>query len=219
MRLGVIGRGYWGNTYARTLEKLGIEFWQAGRSWGGFADGIIVASSSESHFWVAREVLSRGIPLLLEKPVALRSEDAKALVKLGGIAFAGHTRLYDPGWEKFKASLPKIESVEAFAGGVTESNPDPLWNWGAHLAAMCLDLGFDPMQMQLRVTAERQPLRFIVNNEFEFRDGGAALDCLILEFCAAIEKRVPNNEGLKLGLQTVEYVERVKNELRRLHVA
>lgn len=219
MRLGVIGRGYWGNTYARALDRLGIAHWQAGRDWAGSADGIIVASSSESHFWVAREVLSRGIPALVEKPVALRSDDVRELLKLGGIAFAGHTRLYDPGWEKFKASLPKVGSIEAFAGGVTESNPDPLWNWGPHLAAMSLNLGFDPMQMQIRITTQRQPLRFIVNDKFEFRDGCGALDCLILDFCAAIEKRAPNNEGLKLGLQTVEYVERVKNELRRLHVA
>jgi predicted dehydrogenase len=148
------------------------------------------------------------------------SREVEALIELGGIAFAGHTRLYDPAWRQFKAKLPKIRSVEAFAGGVNETNPDAEWNWGTHLAAMCLDLGFDPYAAVFHITEEKQPLRFVVNGEFEFRDGPpGAMACLVTEFCEAIREGKPNNEGLKLGLKTVQYVEWMKHELRRSHVA
>lgn len=169
------------------------------------ADGIIVASSSESHYIVAWQVMLLGVPVLIEKPVCMRSEEAEDLLEMGGIVFAGHTRLYDPAWKAFKAH-GKPKAVEAWAGGVNLTNPDANLNWWTHLAAMCWDLGFDPANAVFHVTEEAQPIRFVADGR-EFRDGEGALEGLITEFCAAIQLGKPNNEGLKLGLKAIQYVE------------
>lgn len=205
VRLGIVGRGYWGNVYALKLRQLGIEHWQAGRDWQPRADGIIVACNSVAHYEVAKKAMSYRIPVLIEKPVCLRSDDAEVLLSIGGIALVGHTRLYDPGWQKFKAKVSG--DVEAFAGGVTESNPDPYWNWLPHLVAMTLDLGLDPEEATYRISADRRPLSFWVGGQ-EFRDSPGALEGQIKAFIAAIEQGRPDVSGLQMGLKTVQYVER-----------
>ena len=208
MDLGVVGRGYWGNTYSKVLTGLGIKHWQDGRYWHmrQHPDALIIACKSEAHYEVARTALGRGIPVLVEKPVCTSSRDVEALIGLGGIAFAGHTRLYDPAWKPFKASVGKVESVEAWAGGVNETNPDAELNWWVHLAAMCHDIGFDPEKATFHVTEEKQPLRFVAN-DIEFRDTQGAIAALVTAFLEAVRKGEPNNEGLKLGLKTIQYVE------------
>lgn len=206
-----MGRG-WGRVYARALERQGIEHWVSGRGWKPDCDGLIVASSSESHFEVAHKALSAGIPVLVEKPVCLKSEDVEHLIDLGGIAMAGHTRLYDPAWADFKAGLV-ASSARAYAGGVTASNPDAEWNWLPHMVSMAIDCGIDPEKCRFVVTEERQSLRFIAGGR-EFRDTKNAVDGLVREFVRAIERGDPNNEGLRLGLQTVRYVEKHKAALR-----
>lgn len=211
MRLGLVGRGYWGNTYANVLSELGIEFWQAGRDWKkqGFADAIIVACSTEAHYEVARFCLCIGMPVLVEKPMTLRGPQARELEAMGGIGFVSHTRLYDPAWAIYRDGFktpPK--KIEAWAGGVNETNPDALWNWLTHLIPMCLDLGFDPMTAVFHITEERKPLRFVADG-LEFQDSSGALANLVAEFCGAIEKNEPDNRGIELGARVVEITERL----------
>ena len=160
LRLGLVGRGYWGNTYAKVLEGLGIEFWQAGRDWTDKPrpDGLIIASKTASHYAVAREALCMGLPVLIEKPACLRTKEVMDLQKLGGIAFVGHTRLYDPTWRAFKREIGVPKTVEAFAGGVNVTNPEAHLNWWHHLVPMCLDLAFDPEKAVFHITEEKQPL-------------------------------------------------------------
>jgi hypothetical protein len=208
--LGIVGRGYWGNTYASVLKSLDISFWQAGRDWKKYPipDGLIIASSSDSHYEVAKEALAREIPVLIEKPVCMKSSQAEVLIAMGGIAFAGHTRLYAPEWQAFKDRVGVPKHVSAFAGGVNASNPDPLLNWWVHLAAMCHDLGFHPDKASFSVTTEKRPLKFIADGEV-FEDGKpGALANLVGEFVKAIESGVPDNRGLQLGLKTLQYVEK-----------
>lgn len=167
------------------------------------ADGLIVATTPDSHFAVARLALARGVPVLVEKPVCTKGRDVDALVALGGIAFAGHTRLYSPAWRAFKASLPAVESVEAWAGG---THRDPWWDWGPHLVAMAFDIGCE--KPVIHVTKEEQPLRFVVNGTHEFRDvADNPLEVLISEFLAAIALGKPDNSGLQLGARVVHFLE------------
>ena len=208
-RLGLVGRGYWGDTYAKVLKQLRIPFWQEGRYWHmrSDMDGLIVACSTQAHYEVAKCALGRGIPVLIEKPITLCSKQAKELVELGGIGFAGHTRLYAPGWAEFKERVGKPQAIEAWGGGVNETNPCPIWNWATHLGAMCLDLGFDPRGAQLHITAEKQPVRMVADG-LEFADGPpGALANLVSAFCDAIEKGEPDNRGLRLGYEVVKFTE------------
>jgi hypothetical protein len=166
---------------------------------------VIVATPPETHYSIARTALARRIPVLVEKPVALTSGEARGLVDLGGIAFAGHTRLYSPAWREFKSSLPRVERVEAWAGGTQK---DPWWDWGPHLVAMSFDLGFE--SPVIHVTQEAQPLRFVVNGEHTFTDvetSPTPLEALVLEFCAAIESGQPDNAGLQLGARVISFLE------------
>jgi len=48
----------------------------------GDLDGVVVATPHTTHYTIAEEVLSRGIPLMLEKPMVLRAHDARELVNL-----------------------------------------------------------------------------------------------------------------------------------------
>lgn len=222
VRLGIVGRGYWGNTYAKVLDGLRIPYWQDGRGWHmRHADGIIVACSSHAHYWVAKCALGRGIPVLVEKPITMHSDEAWDLVKQGGIGYAGHTRLYADEWQEFKDSLrwhggsrPQMipQAVEAWAGGVNETNPDTLWNWIPHLAAMCLDIGFDPYKATLHIHEEKRSVRLVADGR-EFTDGKpGAIANLVRAFVKAIERGKPDNEGLFLGAQVVEVTERLRKQ-------
>lgn len=218
LRLGLVGRGYWGNVYAKVLTELGIEFVQYGRDWSPSAkEGIIVACSTEAHYSVAKQALLMGLPILVEKPVTLRSVQARELASLGGIGFVSHTRLYSPSWADFKREFQPLcakplmvpQRVEAWAGGVNETNPDALWNWLPHLIPMCLDLGFDPLKAEFHITEEKQPLRFVADGR-EFVDGKpGALANLVTQFCEAIKRGEPDNRGLELGARVVELTEQL----------
>jgi predicted dehydrogenase len=48
----------------------------------GDLDGVIVATPHNTHFSIARDVLSLGLPLLLEKPMVLHAREARELVRL-----------------------------------------------------------------------------------------------------------------------------------------
>ena len=211
VRLGLIGRGYWGKVYAGVLDELGVDFRHMGRNWDCAADGLIIASSTNSHYPIAYEALARGVPVLIEKPVAETSAQARKLVELGGIAYAGHTRLFDPLWPEFRAYGTPSE-VEAWAGGVNAGNPDAELNWRIHLAAMCLDLGFDPRKARFHITEEKQPLRFVADGR-EFRDSRGALANLVTRFMASIKRGEDDNSGLRLGVRTLEYYEGIRDGL------
>jgi predicted dehydrogenase len=142
--IGLIGRGYWGEVYARTLDKMGIDYWQAGRNWREkpIPEAVIIASSAKSHYRLAKELISREIPVIIEKPVCLESSQARKLLKLArykGISvFVGHTHLFSEEWRKLKKEIGPIREINAQSGGPCAL--DPLWDWGPHDVAMCIDL-------------------------------------------------------------------------------
>src|SRR5438105_7288123 len=108
-RIGIIGTGWWA-TYAHLpsltsyprAEVVAIadpspeRLRQAGEHFGigeqyadyramldrGDLDGVVVATPHTTHYVIASDVLSRGIPLMLEKPMVLRAREARALVNL-----------------------------------------------------------------------------------------------------------------------------------------
>jgi predicted dehydrogenase len=107
-RIGVIGTGWWA-TYAhlpallanpraevvaiadasaerlaQAAEHFGIRRsftdYQAMLDAGGL-DGVIVATPHNTHFSIAQDVLSCGLPLMLEKPMVLHAREAHELVR------------------------------------------------------------------------------------------------------------------------------------------
>lgn len=220
MKLGIIGRGRWGNVYAETLTRMGVDFWQAGEFWQAkdAPAGIIVASAAESHAGIAADLIRSGIPALIEKPLCLTAEYARFLLDLAhdfpSIVFTGHTRLYSTAWRDFKALAMAhgVKSVHAVAGS-KDCKLDPLWDWGPHLIAMCLDLGFDPQQARIVTSAQDWPLKVIVNGTLVYTDKQetpSPLEVLLTEFMGAIEKGEPDIRGLELGVKVVQEIEAIE---------
>ncbi len=157
---------------------------------------MILATPAETHYALAKIALARNIPVLIEKPVALKSSEADELVAMGGIAFAGHTRLFSPAWRAFKARHPNARKVEGFAG-------PGWWDWGPHLVAMSIDLGCEKPILHLG----HDRLRIVADGEEFIDTHDGPLSVLVSEFLKAIKKGEPDNAGLRLGARVVRYLE------------
>lgn len=212
MLIGLIGRGHWGNVYAKTLDKMGVPYRQMGKDWSiEGLDGVIIASSPDSHFILAKAMILARMPVLIEKPICFSYKKAMRLVSWTGdksIVFAGHTRLYSPAWKEFKSSLPEIVSIKAQAGGV--SKIDQKWDWGPHLVSMCLDLGFPPDKADIRLLNDLVPLTFVVNDAYRFQDvitDPMPLEVLLTEFIKAIKSGEKDIRGLEFGVEVTAYCE------------
>ena len=217
MNIGIVGRGEWGQVYARTLEGMGVRFTQAGQEWHGkmnHCDGVIVSSTPESHCAVASTLMREFFPVLIEKPVCMNMEEGRELLSIAkaqeAIVFAGHTRLYSTAWRAFKAKALKagVKSVYATAGGPCKI--DPLYDWGSHLVAMCLDLGFEPLAADIKADCQSWPLKFSVNSKMMYADeeeSPTPLEVLLTEFMDAIKKGEPDMRGLEFGVKVVEKLE------------
>lgn len=104
MNIGVIGVGSMGQNHARVLDQMGHLAGVAdlkkdaaertgnkhGVPWfTGMEElmdldlhGVTVATPAHTHLDVCREIIERGIPVLVEKPMALSLEDAKEMVDM-----------------------------------------------------------------------------------------------------------------------------------------
>ena len=132
LRVAVIGVGHLGRHHARILSALpgaqlvavvdineprareiaaqsGARAYTDYRDVLGGVDAVTVAVPTESHLQVAREFLERGVPALVEKPLArtlAEVDDLLAAAAKGGtILAAGHTERYNPA---VQAVLPLV---------------------------------------------------------------------------------------------------------------
>jgi len=172
VRLGLVGAGRWGCNYIRTLAELdGVEL--AGvvsrrleslplslpdtmlyRHWSELftdqaLDGVIIATPPATHAEIAMTALSRGLAVLIEKPLTLSVLEAERLrdhaLGCGRPVMVDHTHLFSPVWRALKGlvrSCGGITAIRGVAGNRGPCRPDTpvLWDWGAHDVAMCLDL-------------------------------------------------------------------------------
>lgn len=127
--LALVGRGHWGQTYKRTINKmlnisLPDEF-IFGRDYKSKLekikvqdiDGVIIAATTSSHFKIASYLLRNGFRnLLIEKPLTQTLYQAQNLAKMlrkmpTAKILVGHLMLYDPAWEKLKETSKKIGKI------------------------------------------------------------------------------------------------------------
>lgn len=131
LRVGVVGVGHLGRHHARIVSKLegatlvgvadanpatarsvaeacGCEAFEDYRALLDRVDAVSIAVPTRLHREVASPFLERGIPALVEKPLAGSLEDAQALVDLadraGVVLQVGHS-------ERFNPALATLESV------------------------------------------------------------------------------------------------------------
>jgi predicted dehydrogenase len=195
LRLGLAGAGKWGRNFIRTIAGIGelrlariasrnpqtpelappgcrvVEDWRDLMD-ASAVDGVIVATPPASHAEIARAAILAGIPVLIEKPLALSSADARAIRDLAierkVLALVDHTHLFSPAFRALKALAARhggVREIHSEAGNHGPYRPDVsvLWDWGPHDVAMCLDLMQEAPASAACTVRDRSP-----------RDGGVA---------------------------------------------
>lgn len=134
LRVAVIGVGHLGQHHARILSATaGVELTavvdtraerarEIAAKFGGEAltdaadaldraDAAVIAVPTVEHVRIARAFVERGIPVLVEKPLAASLEEADALLELaaarGVLVAAGHTERFNPA---VAAALPLVSN-------------------------------------------------------------------------------------------------------------
>jgi len=119
-RILLIGLGRWGANHLRVLQSMPIELFvaehdpkrlnssgvaQSRRSADGHSlfpvvDAAVVVTPAQTHFEICRDLLEGGKDVFVEKPISLKSTQAKELVELakrnGLILQVGHIFRFDP---------------------------------------------------------------------------------------------------------------------------
>lgn len=127
--LVLIGRGHWGQIYKKTIDSLpnvslpdenifGRDYKQGlKKSNIHDIDGVVVATTTSSHYEVACYLLKYGFNrLLIEKPLTQTFRQAQNLSRLlqtipDAKVLVGHLMLYDPAWMKMKAASKKLSKI------------------------------------------------------------------------------------------------------------
>ena len=183
LRLGLIGAGRWGRTYIRTLERLNdfslvrlasknpasqtlvhrgciiSQNWQEVIS-ASDLDGVIIAVPPKLHAEMTCAAIAASNPVLVEKPLTLKIDEAKALLanaeQQKAIVHVDHIHLYHPAFRALKnlgEDLGPVQAIHSVAGdwGPFRVDTTVLWDRGSHDIAMCIDLlGQEPSSVSVR---------------------------------------------------------------------
>lgn len=144
-RIGIIGTGYLGRLHARVLtempdaevagfvepndaiaseveQNLKLRRYSSVATLAGEIECAVVATPTTSHYAVARELLERGVDVLIEKPITATVDDARALIALARerdrIIQVGHVERYNPAIEAIASHLGDVRYVECERLGV-----------------------------------------------------------------------------------------------------
>lgn len=170
LRVGLVGLGRWGKNYLRALRAHpGVELVgvcdtspQSGLEGVGFTsrfedllesdvEGLVVATPDATHAPLALEALRHGKHVLVEKPLALRTEEACAIERAAEVrgltVLVGHLPLYHPSIARLKrlvadGSLGERLRVHTTrtSRGALHSTGGALWALGPHEIAIALNL-------------------------------------------------------------------------------
>ncbi len=194
LNLAVIGCGRWGKNHVRVAsERYGERLrWicdtdegrakalpdaLASRFTTNIADvlddatvsAVIIATPAETHYALARKALEAGKHVLVEKPLALFSEQARELAhlstKMGRVLMPGHLLLFHPAIVKIRqmieegtlGSLQYLYSNRLNLGSVRKDE-NILWSFAPHdVSVLRYLIGADPIHVQAHGAVFLQP--------------------------------------------------------------
>ena len=181
-KICVIGGGRWGSNHIRTLDMLGAlagivennskraeelkSEYPSVKCFNdvtdavthGF-DGFVVATPAETHFMLGKYLLENKIPVLMEKPITTKLEDA---IELNNIArenkvnlMVGHVLLFHPAFIKIKqmldnGDLGKLQYMYSnrLNLGTIRTEENVFWSFAPHdIALFQYFTGSTPLQI------------------------------------------------------------------------
>lgn len=128
----VIGGGRWGQNHIKTLHSLGslsaiaeaspkrleelLALYPGVKGYNdvdeaieAHYDGYTLATPAETHYDIARKIISRGKNVMIEKPMTLTSQQSEQLCHLaeesGSRVMVGHVLLFHPAYRKIKECI------------------------------------------------------------------------------------------------------------------
>ena len=191
VRLGAIGCGYWGPNLIRncveipsiSLEAIVDLDWDRlnhvharypgiplatddyRQLFDSGLDGVIVSTPPETHHDIVSDCLEHGLNVLVEKPLAITSADARRMVGLASdhdrILMVGHTFEYNPAVRALKAlidekELGDIHYIDAVRVGLGLFHPslNVVWDLAPHdISILIYLLGEMPVSVTANGTA------------------------------------------------------------------
>ncbi len=208
LRVAVLGYGYWGPNLVRNFRELEdaevaavcdlhwtrkdhwdqhfpalrrLDDWRAAVRDPG-VDAVVISTPVSTHFEIARETLRQGKHALVEKPLALRSEEARELVDLAAsrdlVLMVGHTFIYHGAVRKIRDLLAAGELGEVLYLDSTRANLGILrddinvvWDLAPHdISIMDFLLGQAPLAVSATGSSHtRRRLEDVAFLSFQFR--------------------------------------------------
>lgn len=190
IKVGVIGYGYWGPNLVRNLlevrscsllavadlngERLShlhgcypqVTVTQDYRDLFAMGiDALVIATPPSTHFPLASEALLQGLHVMVEKPLALSTQNAQALVDLARkrdrVLMVGHTFIYNPAVQALKKMILSDElgsvhyiDTARLSLGLFQRDLNVIWDLAPHDISILLDLlGTRPTKVWARGTA------------------------------------------------------------------
>jgi UDP-N-acetylglucosamine 3-dehydrogenase len=143
LRLGLVGRGRWGQTIERTLLSLPdvlVTVIAKGSAPAADLDGVLIVTQSASHAQTALPYVNAGIATFIEKPMATTVADAQriqdAARQSGAPVFVGHIHLYSPAFCAMRDLLPALGDIQYLlcesANSQSRTESSVLWDWLPH---------------------------------------------------------------------------------------
>jgi predicted dehydrogenase len=176
IKFGIVGVGYWGPNLARNLNQVdgGTLQWicdQSDKALGGIAknhphvtttksleemlkgdvDAVTVATPAATHYDIATTCLNAGKHVLVEKPLAMTSQECSDLIERAAnknlVLMVGHTFLYSPPVLRLKQYVDAGDLGEIYYAystrvnlGQVRKDVNALWNLAPHDISILLYL-------------------------------------------------------------------------------
>jgi predicted dehydrogenase/serine acetyltransferase len=173
VRVAVVGCGYWGQNVVRALAELGAleaivetDAQTVARMVKGFGarplslvsalgdpavTAVAIAAPAKMHYSLAMQAIAAGKHVFVEKPIALETADAEALIRAardgGRILMVGHLLHYHQGYRAVRdivraGRLGRLQYIcsHRLSLGKVRREEDVLWSFAPHDLSMILDL-------------------------------------------------------------------------------
>jgi predicted dehydrogenase len=145
-------------------------------------DAAVVAVPTDAHAAVAAPLLERGVPVLVEKPIAASLEEADRLIALSGRGGAllqvGHTERFNPAVRALRAVSRSPRFIEAHRLSTFQARSldiDVILDLMIHDVDVVLDLvGSEVERIDAVGVQALSPRLDIANARLAFRNGAAA---------------------------------------------